>query len=190
MGLQSQTTFFSIVCCGTLGEFLNASQSQGTLFGFQAGRWWELPWWKSRRHVYVHGSLIVILGVTSDIFKINLLINKIMCFQLTRWKQGPSKPRAQKKEGINEKMTESSCLQYFEKPFVLVFYVCVMISQTQWLKTAPTYELRVLLVRCLVCRGCLAGLPAQSISKLKPKCQLDRVLICRLWGKIFFQYHS
>ena len=31
-----------------------------------------------------HGILIVILGVTSDIFKINLLIKKIMCFQSTR----------------------------------------------------------------------------------------------------------
>lgn len=94
------------------------------------------------------------------------------------------------REGINEKMTESSCLQYFEKPFVLVVYGCVMNYETQWLKTAPIYELRVLWVRSLACHGCLAGLPAQGISKLKPRCQLDRVLIFRLWGKIFFQYHS
>lgn len=67
-------------------------------------------------------------------------------------------------------MAESSRLQYFEKPFVIVVYGCVMNYQTQWLKTAPFMSSEFSWSEVWLVIGCLAGLPAQGISKLKPRC--------------------
>lgn len=70
-------------------------------------------------------------------------------------------------------MAESSHLQYFEKPFVIVVYGCVMNYQTQWLKRAPIYELRVLLVRSLACHWLFGWFTCSGYLKIEAKMSLE-----------------